>query len=209
MSYDNGLDSLPTEMNSDEQMDIEEELKEEARQIFKCGICHGLLDEPVSLMCQHTFCKKCLMDVVKHMDYHNNPSCPMCNKRFFLVELTNKNTVIESSLEMVCKLVFSEEEIDELMKEKRKDEMKLSMEEQVRKELEEAFMDHMPDPTPGHFIEDEDIDDMTYPPFRIQKSTFMSTLKGITTGEVRSMNFVLMCSLVGITGAYIYKMLKS
>jgi len=110
---------------------------------------------------------------------------------------------------MVCKLVFTDEEMDEMMKEKRKDEMKLSMEEQVRKELEEAFMDHMPEPSPGDLLEDIGIDDMTYPPFRIQKSTFMSTLKGITTGEAKSTNFVLMCSLVGITGAYIYKMVKN
>lgn len=47
------------------------------RSDYSCRICLGILYEPCTLPCNHTFCKECFERSIEH----NNLACPMCKKR--------------------------------------------------------------------------------------------------------------------------------
>ena len=77
---------------------------------YSCGICKELLYRPVSLLCQHCYCYKCLQtyylgdsriidsdypDIVYHTD--KNKKCPLCNIPYTLPPI--ENTMLASVLE--------------------------------------------------------------------------------------------------------------
>ncbi len=37
---------------------------------FKCTICHNILNDSITLFCQHTFCRNCLDVVFDHLCGH-------------------------------------------------------------------------------------------------------------------------------------------
>lgn len=45
--------------------------------LLSCAICYDVFIDPVTLMCQHSFCKKCL-------DNSNTNACPICKLRMFI-----------------------------------------------------------------------------------------------------------------------------
>lgn len=129
------------ELSSFEQDDV----KDIVEQAFSCGICRDIFRDPVCLMCQHIFCKQCL---IKHseadvrLDY---PSCPLCNKRFFFVELKNTNSTLKSAFDAVKPLIYSQEELEDMKEQNNYENLKLSIQNQVRRDLTEEFMRTMPD----------------------------------------------------------------
>lgn len=57
-----------------------------------CNICTDLFVQPVTLICQHTFCQSCISD-------RNTRTCPMCRlAKFVPPEI---NTVIESMVKSI------------------------------------------------------------------------------------------------------------
>lgn len=48
-------------------------MSHELDELLKCAVCHELIIEPVTLICQHTFC----IDCVKALDINRCPSCRM------------------------------------------------------------------------------------------------------------------------------------
>ncbi|XP_043557545.1 E3 ubiquitin/ISG15 ligase TRIM25-like isoform X2 [Chiloscyllium plagiosum] len=53
---------------------VEEELN--------CAVCHQVHQDPVSLPCQHSFCRKCIEDVWTQEVDQDGFSCPQCHQTF-------------------------------------------------------------------------------------------------------------------------------
>ena len=51
-----------------------------------CPVCLDRYKAPKLLPCQHTFCKKCLIDL-KNNENSNQISCPMCRKNHILTNI--------------------------------------------------------------------------------------------------------------------------
>ena len=59
--------------------------RQDLKSLLECLICLETFDDPRTLPCLHSFCKKCLEDFVegKHKDELN---CPVCRCKFSLNE---------------------------------------------------------------------------------------------------------------------------
>jgi len=53
--------------------------------MFTCGVCLGLLSDPVTLPCGHTFCRKCL-------EKDKSKTCEVCNTTHYRLKLRNLNS---------------------------------------------------------------------------------------------------------------------
>ena len=62
---------------------------------LQCSICLGIYDEPTSLVCSHTFCKKCIEEWVKR---HRKTQCPVCNAKLLPKDLTPAPSVFREML---------------------------------------------------------------------------------------------------------------
>ena len=62
--------------------------------VFTCGICRGLLADPLTLPCGHSFCRKCL-------EKDKSKSCELCNATHYRLKLRNlsSNVVLTSLIE--------------------------------------------------------------------------------------------------------------
>jgi len=52
------------------------------RLMFTCGVCKGLLSDPVTIPCGHTFCRKCI-------DKNVSKTCELCNTTHYKLKLKN------------------------------------------------------------------------------------------------------------------------
>lgn len=90
-------------MNSDEQMDGSEccsdgdfELEADAApdEPPECAVCTDAYWEPLSLPgCNHTFCRHCIMEVVRRHTDINLPRCPLCRVPIVLAPAENQTTL--------------------------------------------------------------------------------------------------------------------
>ena len=53
-----------------------ERLKEAARTELECHVCYGLMLDPLTTACGHTFCRKCVARILDHSNL-----CPICRRR--------------------------------------------------------------------------------------------------------------------------------
>ena len=75
-------------------MNIEKEInpsseKTEIDAELECVICNDILFQPVSINCGHSYCKQCLINILR-----TKPSCPVCRTPTFLQENNLKQNVI-------------------------------------------------------------------------------------------------------------------
>lgn len=66
---------------------------EEIEPELECVVCNDILYQPVSINCGHSFCKECLINVLR-----TKPQCPLCRTPTFLQESNLKQNVIIQSL---------------------------------------------------------------------------------------------------------------
>ncbi|CAG5117190.1 unnamed protein product [Candidula unifasciata] len=60
--------------------------------MFTCGVCRGILDDPVTLPCGHSFCRKCL-------DKKSTNACESCSIIHYRLNISNlSSTVVLSNL---------------------------------------------------------------------------------------------------------------
>lgn len=126
-------------------MSIQESLKEHFEEHYKCAICVQLLHNPITIMCQHTFCRSCLTENV----CKGNKKCPICQKSFCL-PANGANFVINNSISELMSKIYTADEIIEMNQEREKDSLRLDLKDQVklelRKELEDCIRDNVLQP---------------------------------------------------------------
>lgn len=99
-------------------------------QSLVCGICMDKFYHPVTLICQHTFCKSCLVQAKER-------KCPVCQLRFVIPQEYNR--IIENAV----KVFFNEEWLErdeEARKERLKKDIRSTVEDELREELFEQVV---------------------------------------------------------------------
>lgn len=97
---------------------------------ISCGICGNILSHPVTILCQHTFCYRCIQTMI-----HKNREagemkreCPMCRFPFILPMRNAKNYVMDL---LIQKITNDDSRI--------KESMRVTMKDQVIEELRHEF----------------------------------------------------------------------
>uniref|UniRef100_A0A8C4XE56 Tripartite motif-containing protein 16-like n=1 Tax=Erpetoichthys calabaricus TaxID=27687 RepID=A0A8C4XE56_ERPCA len=65
-----------------------------------CFICQETLSDPVSILCGHSFCLKCLND---YWDQSHECSCPECRRTFTMRPELHRNTVLNELVKKIKK----------------------------------------------------------------------------------------------------------
>ena len=112
-------DNLKNDTKDNLKYDTKDSLKNDIDYIdeilnetLKCDVCKDLLNEPKTLLCQHTFCSSCISSLKE---------CPMCRLKLYL---PSKNNDIFTNL---IGLFYGSEKVEELKNKNKK--------EQIEKEL--------------------------------------------------------------------------
>ncbi|XP_004570872.1 E3 ubiquitin/ISG15 ligase TRIM25 [Maylandia zebra] len=68
--------------------------------LFDCSVCLGLLEDPVTTTCGHSYCMKCINTFwdTKH-DSKETYSCPQCRQTFNRRPVLKRNTILANLLE--------------------------------------------------------------------------------------------------------------
>lgn len=61
---------------------MELESKSPQKDILKCFLCSGFYEDPKTLPCLHTFCKKCLLKNIQNKTTDLPKKCPVCQETF-------------------------------------------------------------------------------------------------------------------------------
>ena len=90
-------------------------MTEKLKAKMKCNLCHALLFQPKTLLCQHSFCNACLDEI---LEFHNDGSatlhCPNKCKGIVTVNKTlSINNALSSSFELLHVLDMLKEETKE------------------------------------------------------------------------------------------------
>ncbi len=97
---------------------------EDFEELLKCDVCKDLLNEPKTLLCQHTFCASCIS---------NLKECPMCRLKLFLP--TKHNDIFTN----VIGLLYGSEKIVELKNKNKKERLEKELLPKVLEEMNNNF----------------------------------------------------------------------
>ena len=104
----------------EQKNDENENNTEEIEEFLKCDVCKDILNDPRTLLCQHTFCSTCLISLKE---------CPMCRLKLYLPEETN------NTFNKLIGLIYGPEKIKELEDRHRKEKIEKEMFPKVIDEL--------------------------------------------------------------------------
>jgi hypothetical protein len=109
-------------MSTQEEENIKDEKidTEDIEEFLKCDVCKDILNDPRTLLCQHTFCATCLISLKE---------CPMCRLKLYLPEKSN------DTFNKLIGLIYGPEKIKELEDRHRKEKIEKEMLPKVIDEL--------------------------------------------------------------------------
>ncbi len=120
---------------------------------FECSICNDLFVCPVTLLCQHTYCRDCIATYHKKQSQpgvdddgfqvyvskkDRNPKCPLC--RCAIVIPPNDNAVLKDFIQNTYQEKY-ESRVEQLQKDRIKNDMKDAVKDELRKEMFNALLD--------------------------------------------------------------------
>jgi len=101
--------------------------------LFDCTICHELLIEPVTLLCQHTYCRGCIKNYVKQQRNAKRESkCPVC--QCAVVIPPNNNFLLKEIIQNKFPDVYRSR-LEQTYKDTIKRDVRSQIEDEVRKEI--------------------------------------------------------------------------
>lgn len=119
----------------------EDEILDEIESSYECSICQSLFVRPVTLLCQHTFCRQCIKSHYDKMkNTKNTPTCPLCNCGI-IIPPNDNNLFVD-----IINLNYTDQ-YKQRIEESKKDDIKSDIKEDVKNELRrELFSSVMNDP---------------------------------------------------------------
>ena len=98
------------------------------RQLLQCPICHDMLVNPVTIICNHTYCRACI-DSIQIDDMVARRRCPICRVSFWLPP----NSINPMIADMV-RAVYGSAQYDARVTEQRDRELDRDLATRVREE---------------------------------------------------------------------------
>jgi hypothetical protein len=158
--------------------ELEKEKKDEIKledieDFLKCDVCKDILNEPKTLLCQHTFCANCLISLKE---------CPMCRLKLYLPK--NSNNIFNN----IISLLYGSEKVKELEEKNRKEKLEKELLPKVLNELNNNLNNTISNNTNNNQIDNDnnnndiEIDNdpiLSFWKFSIKLSTFNNIIKSI------------------------------
>ena len=131
------MEKVSNDINNDEIEDGSEEINSS----YECSVCQSLFVKPVTLLCQHTYCRQCIKTHYDRMKSNKNtPTCPVCNCGI-IIPPNDNNLLVD-----IINLNYSDK-YKQRVEESKKDVIKSEIKEEVKNELRrELFSSLMNDP---------------------------------------------------------------
>ena len=82
---------------------IEDERQPKGFEHLTCGICRLIFIEPITLNCEHCYCKVCINEWAK-----TNDDCPLCRK---VVENKHGNIALKNHIETLVEDTMTETKV--------------------------------------------------------------------------------------------------
>jgi hypothetical protein len=132
---------LPNVTPNNELAKNDEETENGIDSSYDCSICHSLFVQPVTLLCQHTYCRQCIkIHYDKAKSTKKTPTCPLCNCGI-IIPPNDNNLLVD-----IINLNY-EDEYKERVEQAKKDDIKSDIKEEVKNELrKDLFSSLMIDP---------------------------------------------------------------
>jgi hypothetical protein len=99
----------------------------------KCDVCKDFLFEPVTLFCQHTFCKSCVISLKQ---------CPICRLKIYIPK--NQNKIFTKLIDILYGPEKTIELANKFKKEKIEKELKPKILDELRKNLNITINNDVP-----------------------------------------------------------------
>lgn len=106
--------------------------KDDLEEALKCEICGDILYQPMTLLCQHTFCHHCL-ELGKSMK--TLKECPLCKLKLEIPVKAPRNNLISE----IEKIIYGQDYFQTIEERIQEETLHRKLEPQVRKEIQEAF----------------------------------------------------------------------
>ncbi len=116
--------------NKSKQEDTSSFNLEDFEELLKCDVCKDLLNEPKTLLCQHTFCTSCVS---------NLKECPMCRLKLFLP--TKSNDIFTN----IIGILYGSEKVNELKNKNKKERLEKELLPKVLEEMNTNFANTIKD----------------------------------------------------------------
>lgn len=125
------IDLDDSSKNSEQVMRIDEDLLENS---LKCNICKEIFNEPVTLLCNHTYCYSCLIGM-KKTNYYVYKKCPLCDAKIWLPP----NHTVNYTLRDVIIATFGREFYDNEKENRKKSIIKSEMKDEIKNEIKDEM----------------------------------------------------------------------
>lgn len=153
---------------------------------LSCPVCTNTYYNPVTLLCQHTFCYHCISD-------KKIQNCPICRVKKFIPKTKDK-ILTDNIMNNVLELYYGTEQMNKLKEEVEDYQEEIEMQPKIHKDMEAkllANLNKLANPTSKKNIINSNINNNTYTilgenyhPIPIQPSPYDKYLKWIKYGII-------------------------